>query len=91
MTEKLGAPDRILDGVPGTSKQRKRIRLTIPESFLARADEVISDETTQIHIAARRRSGSMATRGARAAARVPYWLCVCDLRARPVISFPLLH
>jgi len=41
VTEKLGVPERILDRVPGTSKQRKRSGLRSPKSFLARADEVI--------------------------------------------------
>ena len=41
VTEKLGAPDRILDRVPGTSKQRKRSGLRSPNPSSSRADQVI--------------------------------------------------
>src|SRR5438445_13863845 len=47
-------------------------------------------KTTPVHHASRRR-GVVAARGAGAATRFPYWLSVCDLRDRLVISFPLLH
>jgi putative ABC transport system substrate-binding protein len=61
----------------------KALGLTIPESFLSRADEVSSereDQTPRFHHAHRRRGGCVAARGARAAAeagrRIPQWRVV---------------